>query len=180
MPVLFNAEEEKAFDVLIKCREDVGITKENVYVFAAPCRNSKNHLRGNDCIRKIVDEVKDLQYPERIRSTELRKFCATVSQIVDLDDNGMHWLADHLGHNLDVHREFYRLKESTAELSKVSRLLLSIDEGNIKNFSGKKLSEIQIDGIDLFTNIFYQSFISFELIGGYRSVFKGHKINREN
>lgn len=153
MPVLFNAEEEKAFDVLIKYRHDVGISKDNVYVFAAPCRNSKNHLRGNDCIRKIVNEVHDLKYPERIKSTELRKYCATVSQIIDLDDNGMRWLADHLGHNLDVHREFYRLKESTAELSKVSRLLLSIDEGKIKKFSGKKLSEIEIDGIELHFNI---------------------------
>ena len=65
----------------------------------------------------------------------------------------MRWLADHLGHNLDVHREFYRLKESTVELSKVSRLLLAIDEGNIKNFSGKKLNEINIEGDIIFTTV---------------------------
>lgn len=61
-----------------------------------------------------------------------------VSQIVELDDNGMRWHADHMGHNLDVHREYYRLRQSTVELSKVLHLLMAMDEGNMKKFAGKK------------------------------------------
>ena len=137
VPILFNAEEEAAMEALLKWRATVGVAPENLYLFAAPSRGSKKHLRGNDCMRKILDKVVDLNSPERIRSTELRKYCATVSQIADLSEGDLRWLADHLGHNLDVHREYYRLRDSTIELSKVSRLLLAMDEGNAKNFAGK-------------------------------------------
>ena len=56
----------------------------------------------------------------------------------------MRWLADHIGHNLNVHRNYYRLKDSTVELSKVARLLLVIDEGRANKFAKKKLSEIDV------------------------------------
>jgi len=146
VPVLFNADEAKAIDLLIDRRSDIGIASSNVYVFAAPTRNSLKPLRGNDCLRKIVEEIPELKFPERLKSTELRKYCATVTQLISLDDNGLRWLADHMGHNLDVHREYYRLRESTIELSKVSRLLMTIDEGKVQNYAGKKLSEISIEG----------------------------------
>jgi len=145
VPVLINHEEIKAIEVLIGFREAVGVASNNLYVFAAPTRSSKKSLRGNDCMRKVLSKL-ELESSERIHSTELRKFCSTVSQIADLSENDLRWLADHLGHNLDVHREYYRLKDSTVELSKVSRILLAIDEGNAGNFMGKKLSEISVEG----------------------------------
>ena len=146
VPVMYDTEEQEARDALVKYRGNVGISSDNIYVFAAPTRGSKRSLRGNNCMRKVVDSVEGLQFPERIKSTELRKYAATVSQIADLDENNLRWLADHLGHDLNVHREYYRLKDSTIELSKVSRLLLAMDEGNAKNFAGKTLSEINVEG----------------------------------
>ena len=105
-------------------------------------------------MRKILQQIPDLQSPEHIGSTELRKYCATVSQIVDLSETELRWLADHLGHNIDIHREYYRLHDSTVELSKVSRLLLTIDEGKASSLSGKCLSEITIEGITPYLTIF--------------------------
>ena len=58
----------------------------------------------------------------------------------------MRWLADHVGHNLDVHRNYYRLEDSTVELSKLARVLLVIDEGRANKFAKKKLSEIDVQG----------------------------------
>ena len=95
---------------------------------------------------KVLKVIPNLECPERIRSTALHKYCATVTQITDLGERGLKWLADHMGHDIDVHREFYRLRESTVERTKVSRLLLAIDEGNAHSLSGKKLSEISIEG----------------------------------
>ncbi|XP_066933576.1 uncharacterized protein [Clytia hemisphaerica] len=129
VPILFNQEEKTALDLLIKVRASVGISPDNIYILAAPTRNSKNHLRDNDFLRKIVAEIPNLVEPNRIKSTDLRKYCGTVSQIIDFNENGMRWLADHMGHNLDFHREFYRLRESTVELAKVSKLLMAMDEG---------------------------------------------------
>lgn len=126
--------ETTAISTLNSLRDKVGINKENVFVFSAPTRDSVNFLRGNDAMRKILNCVPEIECPERIRSTAMRKYCATVRQLADLDENSMRWLADHLGHNLDVHREFYRLRESTIEITKVARLLCAMDEGNVSQF----------------------------------------------
>ena len=53
-----------------------------------------------------------------------------------------------MGHNIEVHKEFYCLQESTVKLTKVLRLLLemAMDVGNTFALAGKKLSEISVDG----------------------------------
>ena len=49
-------------------------------------------------------------------SDQLNKYCVTVTQIADLSEDDLRWLADHMGHDLNVHREFYGLRESMIEL----------------------------------------------------------------
>lgn len=85
----------------------------------------------------MLKSIDDLVSPERIHSTESRKYYATVSQIAELSENDLRWLADHLGHDISVHREYYRLKDSTVELA--------------NKFAGKKLNEISVKD-DLFSN----------------------------
>ena len=146
VPVLFGDDEDQAIRALIQSRVSVGVEESNVYVFAAPTRGSKKWFRGNDCMNKVLKKIEDIKSPERIGSTELRKYCATVTQVADLTENDLRWLAEHMGHDLDVHREYYRLRDSTIELTKVSRLLLAMDEGNASKIVGKKLSEINVEG----------------------------------
>ena len=134
-----------AIEILISTRSAVGVSAENKFVFAAPTRSSKKFLRGPDCLSRIVNNL-ELENPAAIKSTKLRKYVATVSQIIDLSESELEWLARHMGHDLSVHREYYRLHDSTLELSKVSRLLLAVDEGNVAKFQGKTLSEITVDG----------------------------------
>ena len=87
-----------------------------------------------------------LEKPHLITSTRLRKYVATVSQIIDMTGSELDWLARHLGHDIQVHRDFYRLHESTVELAKVSKLLIAVDEGKAHQWAGKKLDEIEIEG----------------------------------
>ncbi len=35
----------------------------------------------------------------------------------------------YLGHDLQIHKDFYRLQESTIEISVVGNLLVAVDEG---------------------------------------------------
>ena len=139
----------KAIEALIARRDSVGVSDQNKYVFAAPTRGSAKHLRGPDCLNTVVGKV-ELESPNAVKSTKLRKYVATVSQIIDLSQSELEWLARHMGHDLSVHREYYRLHDHTLELSKVSRLLMAVDEGNAAKFQGKKLSEITVDGKDTF------------------------------
>ena len=156
VPVLMDRDALVAVEALIKNRGQVGVSSHNIFVFAAPTRSSRKPLRGNDCLNSILEKIENLEDASRIRSTQLRKYTATVSQIADLSENDLRWLAEHLGHNLDVHREYYRLRESTVELSKVSRLLLALDEGNAVKITGKKLSEISVEGklLSFLINVF--------------------------
>ena len=77
----------------------------------------------------------------------MRKYAATVAQLVDMDENEMGWLARHMGHDIQVHKEFYRMQESTIELAVVGNLLLAIDEGRAHKFKGRHLRDITLDGM---------------------------------
>ena len=72
---------------------------------------------------------------------------ATVSQLVDMDQNELGWLATHLGHGVHIHKEFYRMQESTLEMAVVGNLLMAIDEGRAHQFKGKNLQDIPLQGI---------------------------------
>ena len=55
-----------------------------------------------------------------------------------------------MGHDVRVHREFYRLPESTMQIAKISKLLLSLEKGTTSKLAGKGLEEIEMtedDGI---------------------------------
>ena len=97
-------------------------------------------------MKKVVqnDELQ-LEKPEAVTSTRLRKYVATVSQILDLQEKELHWLAHHLGHDIGVHSEYYRLHESTIKLAKVGKILTTVDEGKTTQWAGKSLDEIDLN-----------------------------------
>ena len=68
-----------AITTLTNSREKVGVRKDNVFVFSAPTRASLKHIRGNDAMRKVMHGIDGLNEVEGVRSTELRKYCGTVS-----------------------------------------------------------------------------------------------------
>eukprot|EP00794_Sanderia_malayensis_P021147 gene21147-23224_t len=146
VPILMDKAVVAAIEALIKQRNAVGVSAENKYIFAAPTRGSKKYLRGPDCLASVIGQC-DLMSPNLIKSTKLRKYIATVSQIIDLNSSELEWLANHMGHDISVHREYYRLHDSTLELSKVSRLLLAVDEGSAAKWQGKRLSDIDLNEI---------------------------------
>ncbi|KAK3534610.1 hypothetical protein QTP86_016760 [Hemibagrus guttatus] len=85
------------------------------------------------------------QNPEHLRSTHLRKHVATLSQILNLKNNELDQVADFLGHDIRVHREYYRLPEATIQLAKISKLLLAMEKGRLPDLQGKSLDDIEIE-----------------------------------
>ena len=51
-------------------------------------------------------------------------------------------LAEHLGHDIQIHKEFYRLQESTIEMALVRNLLVAVDEGKANRFKGRSIRHI--------------------------------------
>ena len=105
---------------------------------------SLKNIRGPDAIRKHV-KLCHLKCPEAIYSTNLRKHVATLSQLLNLQNNELEMLARFMGHDITIHREYYRLPEDTLQLAKCSKVMLLMEKGLIGNCAGKTLSEIEIN-----------------------------------
>ena len=69
---------------------------------------------------------------------------ATVIQLMALSNEELDWVARYLGH-ITVHREFYRLQESTLELAKVSKLLIAAEKGEVNINAGASLSQMEVE-----------------------------------
>ncbi|XP_028275106.1 serine/threonine-protein kinase PAK 1 isoform X25 [Parambassis ranga] len=140
--VLLSPDMVDALTHLISKRTECGVPEENEFLFARPhCLSS---YRGQDCLRIYANEC-GAQNPELLRSTHLRKHVATLSQILNLKNHELDQVADFLGHDIRVHREYYRLPEATTQLAKISKLLLAMEKGSLTNLQGKSLEEIDIE-----------------------------------
>ncbi|XP_059907777.1 uncharacterized protein LOC132457539 isoform X2 [Gadus macrocephalus] len=138
--MLLTPEMVNALNIIIEKRKECGVPDQNEFLFAVP--NCPTHYRGHQCLRQLADEC-GAKRPEYLRSTQLRKAIATTSQILNLKSNELDQLADFMGHDISVHREFYRLSEPTIQSARISKLLLALEKGKMHELKGKSLDEIE-------------------------------------
>lgn len=74
--------------------------------------------------------------------------CLYFMQVLDLNDNQLGWITNHLGHTLDVHRMHYRMTSDIIERVHVAKLLLMQDTGTVGKFANRALDEIQMEGTE--------------------------------
>lgn len=127
--LLITAEMRGYLDTLMQFRSVAGIPPENQYVFAkgSSCINACKHLR------KFSSQC-GAENPNYLTSTGLRKQIATMAQFLNLQNNELDSLAKFLGHDINIHREFYRLPQNTIELAKVSKLLFAVNSNNLQAY----------------------------------------------
>ncbi|KAK7909429.1 hypothetical protein WMY93_014113 [Mugilogobius chulae] len=140
--VLLTPTMQEALDLLVSKREMCGVVPGNKYLFARP--QACSYFRGSDCLRHFA-KMCGAKNPESLTSTKLRKQTATLSQVLNLSNTELDQLADFLGHDVRVHRQFYRLPEGTLQLAKVSKILMALEQGRMAEFKGKGLDDITID-----------------------------------
>ena len=51
-----------------------------------------------------------------------------------------------MGHDVTVYSVYYRIGQSTINITKTARLLMAIDQGKAEKLMGKQLSDIDIEG----------------------------------
>ncbi|KAF4114370.1 uncharacterized protein LOC131539370 isoform X2 [Onychostoma macrolepis] len=147
--ILLNPELERAIKLLVEKRDACEVDMDNPFLFGRPKYSPTSFFSGQDCIRLFASQC-GARNPEPLRSTQLRKQVATISQILSLKDNELDQLANFLGHDIQVHRDYYRLPDATIEIAKISKLLLAMEKGDLAIFQGKPLDEIEVeDEIDL-------------------------------
>ncbi|XP_076837036.1 uncharacterized protein LOC143482555 [Brachyhypopomus gauderio] len=142
VPLLLTPDMLASMELLVKCRRKCDVPDENQFMFGRP--QALSHFRGSDVIRLIAQSC-GAKHPEALSSTKLRKHMATMSKVLNLKDNEMDDLADFLGHDIRVHRQYYRLPEGTLQLAKISKVLMALERGQLSQFKGRNLDEISID-----------------------------------
>lgn len=60
--------------------------------------------------------------------------------MLNLNEGELEWLSNHLGHSIQVHKEFYRNQETAIQLGKVAKTLLAMDQGHT-------LAELESEGM---------------------------------
>ncbi|XP_060584686.1 uncharacterized protein LOC132740736 isoform X2 [Ruditapes philippinarum] len=61
-----------------------------------------------------------------------------------MKENDVQEVARHMGHELAVHRKFYRLQDDVIELAKISKLLLAVESGQAHHFKGMSLDDLDL------------------------------------
>jgi len=106
---------------------------KQTYLFARPFVLSC--YRGSDCLQHFAS-ICGAKSPESLTSTKLRKQTGTLSQVLNLSNTELDHLANFLGHDIRVHRQFYRLPEGTLQLAKISKILMALEQGRLAEFKG--------------------------------------------
>ena len=143
VPVLLTAQMKEAADMLQTCRHLVGISPENPHFFAVLVAGSKGYIQGTTCMKQF-SELCGARRPEAIRSTKLRKHVATMTQLLNFSEHQLDILADFMGHDIKVHRKFYRLPDEVIQVAKVSKFLHALEQGKLAKFQGMGLDDIEV------------------------------------
>ena len=143
VPLRITQDLKAAMDALMAHRSAVGIPDTNKFFFASYSQNG--HLDCCQVIQKI-GKMGGVKHPERITTTRLRKYVATMMQLYDLNHNELDWLSNHLGHSMNIHKHHYRQHTATIEMGEVARLLMQVEDGQTADHSGRSVDDITLDG----------------------------------
>ncbi|XP_060858982.1 uncharacterized protein LOC132936302 [Metopolophium dirhodum] len=64
-----------------------------------------------------------------------------MSQLLNLTSNDKEQLANFMGHDLAIHNDYYKLPDETLQISRISKILLAMESGNVHELRGKTLEE---------------------------------------
>lgn len=143
VPVILTSDLQASISLLNEKRKDFEMNNTNEYLFPSVSQ-SCGHFRADILLKKFAHSC-GAKHPENLTSTQLRKHVATLSQLLNLRDHELDALAKYMGHDIRVHREYYRLAEDTMDLAKIGKLLINMEKGNIMTMKNKNLDEINID-----------------------------------
>lgn len=153
-----------AIDLMIGKRQECGVPEENDYLFAVPkCRT---YYRGHQSLGLFAAEC-GAEKPDYLRSAKLRKQVATASRIVSFRDHELDQLSSFLGQEVTPQRRFCWLPESTEQSARISKLLLALEKGKLREVQGKSLNDFGgaylHSGFDLSNAVDLLLFLPFKL-----------------
>ncbi|XP_033098469.1 uncharacterized protein LOC117102315 isoform X2 [Anneissia japonica] len=145
VPILLTDEMSGWLQTVV-ARRPKTVKPQNPFVFPRTYFSSLGHIRASDVLRKYSNTC-GADNPETLRGTKLRKQLATLCQILNLQEHELDIVANFMGHDLRVHRNYYRLPDNVLQVSKVSKILLAVEKGVLA--PSKSLDDIPLDEEEL-------------------------------
>ncbi|KAL1454610.1 hypothetical protein WDU94_010826 [Cyamophila willieti] len=139
--LLVSKEIYSKIEYFLELRKEAGVKNTNKYLFGL---KESSTLSATHALLYFSRKC-GAKNPETLKSSLLRKSIATFSQLLHLKENEMHNLADFMGHNFQIHSEYYRLPNEVTQMCHLSKLLVALDQGKGSQYIGKNLTEILLD-----------------------------------
>lgn len=144
VPILLSLKQVDFINLILMHRNNAQVDQNNEYVFGYPGAKDK-FLRACVCLREFSNQC-GAKNPESLRGTQLRKQIATTVQLLNLNETELGQLANFMGHDINIHKEHYRLPSTALQVGQLSKLFIMMETGNMNKFKGKNLKEINILG----------------------------------
>ena len=148
VPMILTELLEKSMMHLIKTRKKVSIPEENPFVFGLPGNGAKRirYLKACVLLRRFSIAC-NASKPETLRGTLLRKHIATQCITYDLAKNEEEQVAKYLGHNLNIHKDYYQVPSAVRDLVLV-REILEKGQGKDKEDSENEEMENRLSDLE--------------------------------
>ena len=135
IPVLLDVACQNLLKLLLEDKD----LQDNKFLFQSGHRRP---YQSHNILNQVTKEVPQLEKPEVLRATAMRKYCATALQMMELPKHQKAWVAEHLGHSLEIHGKFYRMPLDSVETAKITKLMYLIDHCKMNEVRGLNLDEV--------------------------------------
>ncbi|XP_034389167.1 uncharacterized protein LOC117731121 [Cyclopterus lumpus] len=140
--VLLTPAMRQALNLLLGKRRECRVPLENTYLFARPL--AMDCFQGADALQ-FFSRFCGAKSPESLTSPKLHRQTEALSRVLNLGNPEPDWLADLLGRDVRVNRQFYRLPEGALQLAKIGKVFMALDRGRLADFQGKSLEDVGVD-----------------------------------
>lgn len=130
VPCLITKIMKKAIDSLLTSRKKVGVDRSD-FLFPNPVFYLQNGVSPTYDGTKIIDEVKqqyNLKNPKDFTATGLRHHCASMSQILGVNERYVNHLANFMGHDRNIHESNYNIPLPLIQKGQVGHRLLQMTQ----------------------------------------------------
>ena len=127
-PILLTQNMIANINAVLALQEKAGVANKE-YIFSR-LGAAEYPYRGSDSLREVIKKCDlSLRQGESFTWTRLRKHIATITQVIEVAETQQDQLAQFLGHEIRVHRNYYRLPMDLIQKAKVAKILLEVNEG---------------------------------------------------
>lgn len=115
---------KECLDLVLERRVQAGVSPNNPYFFGTPnlVAGQYNYLRASSVLSNIAHKS-NVEHPERLKATELRKHMATYASQMQLTDDQIAEAARFMGHSVRIHNNIYVQHSSVWDIVHMSKVL---------------------------------------------------------